>query len=380
MERTRGQTLTIRVTFRRLNQSVTSVVVRTSRPSTSGPLTIVMEQLSRLFAVAERFLQHLSYFLGGACGRPHLLRPHLPSFSLSVLGDVPPTVVNFGNNNEVSQVLSLNQTGIWDKGVGVYDGVWCWQYRVPNGQWTEFQETKHRVYVVLDVPTAPWAQPSIPAVQPSNVPWIEALDFACNWPAGAATADSAAGQITRRIYDLRASGSPVALEYDEKHRDTHYLTSITGMLVPEFECTKFIDFLRTGQGNGRLVDCRDCANIVLTFANLLGCDLEVVKIGDLVTDDNNVKPAFYLNDILPIGLAWFVGGYFQFHYVAWKGHFSAKQEVFDACLQLDDDTSPATHTPVQPINLPFDIYRNRLATLGTAGYCVVGDTYRAKIK
>jgi hypothetical protein len=49
--------------------------------------------------------------------------------------------------------------------------------------------------------------------------------------------------------------------------------------MPNFECTQFVERLRGGNGNGIYANCSDCATIVASFANVLGCDLWQSRMG-----------------------------------------------------------------------------------------------------
>jgi hypothetical protein len=111
------------------------------------------------------------------------------------------------------------------------------------------------------------------------------------------------------------------------------------------------------------VNCSDCASIVSTFANALGCDLWQSRMGWF----------FGLNPMLGIGSSvWQPAcGWtsFSYHEVAWEGNCLAANDVYDACLQVDGDADPtaAPHVPLLPQDLRFGnpgdlLYRDRLAT------------------
>jgi hypothetical protein len=165
--------------------------------------------------------------------------------------------------------------------------------------------------------------------------------------------------VTREVYNL----GPNVIEYDCPNLgSTHYI------IVGEFDCTAFLDRLSGGIGSGHYVNCRDCATIVSTFANVLGCDLSQSMMG-------TNSDVFFLNPMLAIGCnTWhpgctsWDGHYFSWHEVAWKGACTSDDEIFDACLQVDGDADPtsAPHTPLLPINMRFGNpgdgeYRDRLA-------------------
>src|SRR5439155_18829125 len=83
-----------------------------------------------------------------------------------------------------------------------------------------------------------------------------------------------------------------------------------------------------GPGLGKYVNCSDCATIVSTFANAVGCDLWQSRMGY----------GFGLNPLLAIGFnVWQTAcgwGSFSYHEVAWKDGCTANDPVWDACLQV----------------------------------------------
>jgi hypothetical protein len=126
-----------------------------------------------------------------------------------------------------------------------------------------------------------------------------------------------------------------------------------------FDCESFLHVLRGGIGSGVRVNCDDCASIVSTFANAVGCDLSQLCIEPFNSSE------YRLNPHTRIGSAnWLFGQEFYHHSVASEGCLE-QHEVFDACLQLDDDNEPGMLTPLLPTNLRFghlleDGYRSRL--------------------
>ncbi len=147
--------------------------------------------------------------------------------------------------------------------VGVHDRTWEWEYRpAPGHAWQHFDSTRHRFYTVLDIPSGPWEQAPFGSAN-TQMPWTEILDRACRWAHGAASADLAAALVTRSVYAL----GPAIVTYDcPGGGSSHYS-------LPDFDGTAFRDRLRGGIGNGVYVNCSDCATIVASFANALGCEL-----------------------------------------------------------------------------------------------------------
>jgi hypothetical protein len=269
-----------------------------------------------------------------------------------VLGEVRVKQVSLSPNGATNfETFELQNVQIWSAGIGVRNITWNWQVRLQSADpWTDFATSQHRIYTVLEVPKSPWQQTPFP--HNTQLPWTEVLEYACDWASGKTDLDSAATEVTRRIYGLGSS----ILEYDcPGGGGTHYA-------FPDFNCTAFLERLRGGTGAGRYVNCSDCATIVSTFANILGCDLWQSRMGN----------GFDLNPILGIGSStWQTAcGWsgFSYHEVAWKGACTSSEEVFDACLQVDGDIDPTAppHTPHLPANLRFGNtgdgqYRDRLA-------------------
>lgn len=278
----------------------------------------------------------------------------------NVLGDIEPAEVSFDASGLSGLVpLSLNGS-LQNVPVGAYSVRWIWQCRhSPRDPWIDVAVTNHTIYLTLGPPTPPWTQGPF---SPANLtlPWLEVLDVACRWAAGAQTLDECADRITRTV---NALGRTV-VQYDCVGPGSALLGSPHYTVVPGiFDCTAFLERLRGGVGNGWYVNCADCAAIVATFANVLGCDLWESKMGGVLP--------FPLNPTRAIGSsswqsACAVGAY-AVHEVAWKAQCREGDEVYDACVELDGDSDPTRppHTPLLPINMPFAIpgaagYRDRL--------------------
>jgi hypothetical protein len=261
--------------------------------------------------------------------------------------------VNFINGQTGFLSFKLSDAYSKRNKVGIRDVEWHWEYRVsPKHPWHRFAVTRHRLYFLLNAPTRPWTQGPANAAN-TQLPWSDVLDYACRWAEDAMSTDMAAAMITQNVYAL----GPSIITYDcPGLGGPHYTLS-------SFDCTAFIERLRGGIGNGIYVNCSDCATIVSTFANALGCDLWQSKMGW----------GFALNDLLAIGSStWETAcGWsgFSFHEVAWEAACTANDDVYDACLRVDGDNDPTTapHVPLLPQDLRFgntgDLhYRDRLAT------------------
>ena len=270
-----------------------------------------------------------------------------------VLGDVPPQSIP-GAGSSAVVTLNLPGASISSKGIGIHDLTWRWQFS-DSGIWKNFQTTKHRIYTVLYLPTDPWKPESRDATE-IHQPWTEVLDQACVWAVGEIDPDEAARRINDRVNGL----GPALLT---KSLPSFYAHA-------RFDCTKFLELLRTGVGEQR-VNCDDCATIVSTFSNILGSDLWQSSMG----------LTFRTNQILQIGDVEFGSTVFVHHSAAWKGACLENDILFDAFLQVDSDGAPNIDpfTPVIPSGVIFGAatssadYLNRLAA--TACRPVPDDIY-----
>ena len=263
----------------------------------------------------------------------------------NVLGDVKARHVSFDAAGwSAFETFELEHVRLWDVGIGVHTTTWRWQYREDkkNSPWIDFATSVHRVYVLLEVPKAPWQQTPYNATN-TQLPWTEVLDRACMWAFGATSRDAAAARVTRSVYEL----GPSVVQYDcPGNGYSNYSDGV-------FSCAAFLQRLAGGFGLGIYVNCSDCATIVSTFANAVGCDLWQSRMGPLTGWD------FDLNELLAIGSnVWMTAcgwGSFSYHEVAWKGGCTANDPVWDGCLQVDGDADPASapHTPLLPVNLRF---------------------------
>lgn len=274
------------------------------------------------------------------------------------LGSVLPTQVVFdvkGNSGWVTMNVSGHPSSVTVRNIS-----WIWQWR-PNAlsPWQSFATTKHRIYVLLDLPTAPWVQTPFIAGN-VQLPWTDVLDHVCGWAGGSTTSDNAAGFVTEHVFGL----GPGTVTYDcPGGGGSHYTIGNT------FNCTAFLDRLAGGLGNGQFVNCTDCGTFVSVFSNALGCDLWSSRMGW----------GFHLNPAQGIGAAGcglICGSWtsFSYHEVAWKNACLETDNVFDACLKVNGGVDASTcvgWVPVLPKNMPFGAvgagqYRDRLSGTGAA--------------
>ncbi|HEX8774709.1 MAG TPA: hypothetical protein VF735_14150 [Pyrinomonadaceae bacterium] len=324
---TRGKTITIQAKFK------------------CDDLSIEAAQVRALDARASR-----SESLG--CGPAglilSLLLPRQRPLSGNVLGVVKEKQVRFNANGETDFVkFALQNTQLSRAGVSASTTEWRWQFRLlPSDRWTDFATTTHRIYTVLEVPALPWQQKPYDGTN-TQLPWTEVLDYACQWAASAQDPDEAATLITRNVFNLGTEGLIV-------YGGSPFYST------PNFDCTKFLGLLRDRKGMAQKLNCSDCAAIVSSFANILGCQLWQSIVGPHFRTNpvrligrRGIKP----RDFIDIG-----------HEVAWKGDCKEDDELFDACLQVDGDEDPkgGDFDPLLPAKLRFgkpgeNSYRFRLA-------------------
>jgi hypothetical protein len=285
-----------------------------------------------------------------------------------ILGEVGATSIMVPPDGQIGLVrLALMQSRLKSAGVGVHQVKWTWQYReTGTSAWTDFAASAHEIYTTLSLPTLPWLQSPAGAGN-SALPWTEVLKHACVWAAGARTADDVATRICVAVHllggELLEYGCPIGAR-------EMYTNTVAGV----FDLSAFVERLAGGPGNGRYVNCTDCACMVTTFANVLGADLWQSRMGEYV-------PAFLTRDIKAIGTTrWSspcgLGLGFMYHEVAWAGSAGNLQPVYDACLLVDATVSPLPHArnPLLPANLLFGapsqgLYRSMLAQRASEALC-----------
>jgi hypothetical protein len=193
----------------------------------------------------------------------------------------------------------------------------------------------HTIFTILDKPTEPWGDGSAAS---EEKPWVSVLDKLCkDWVKDQPDEDITTGKLVEKVFH---SG----FNYDTLAGASFYTSGL---------CNRFADLKKWMNGlngkplayqNGKKVNCTDCATVVTSLSNMLGCELNSSRFG------------YYFNchKIISIGYtAWAypfpnptgtLGG-FSYHEIAWKGGCGGTDDIFDACLKVADDptTSPATN-------------------------------------
>ncbi|OAX55870.1 LamG domain-containing protein [Xanthomonas graminis] len=250
--------------------------------------------------------------------------------------------------NGVSDYITFQfaNNGIGQGGVRARNATLTWNGTI-LGVAGNFGITNHRVYVTLKRATLPWLEYG----DPTQRVWKSVLDYACQWAEGTLAVDGAAAAITTRVNN---SG----LRYDSVNGAAFYVEVVNGN--SQFNLTSFTRFLSGSAFSPRTVNCTDCATIVTTFANALGCEL----LEAVMTDPQG--NGFATNMIIAIGSNAFgptfpgrpSQGRFSYHEVAWSSGFGgASEPIYDACLQVDGSTTPwpGASMPTLPTPMTFSV-------------------------
>ncbi|MDO5320356.1 MAG: hypothetical protein Q4G65_17150, partial [bacterium] len=143
------------------------------------------------------------------------------------------------------------------------------------------------------------------------------------------------------------------------------------------DLSECINRLKGLEGKEQFVNCMDCAAFVVSFSNLLGCELWSSRM-----DDGEDGYGFLTNPYIPIGCEnWTSSGSgeaFRFHEVAWTGNCGDDDTIYDACLKIDGrrGTSAPLRMEELPTGMIFSdgsadapyVYRECLAAPGDWGY------------
>ncbi|MCK6530808.1 hypothetical protein L6R50_25695 [Myxococcota bacterium] len=163
--------------------------------------------------------------------------------------------------------------------------------------------------------------------------WVQVVDEVAGWVGGATADPTEVAALVQRgvLYD---SG----LVYDTRSGASSY-TSYSG---GDWERSRFDlgDYLR--RADGEVVNCSDCASIVATYANMMGCDLEYLIVGwDF---DLNFIRAVGVEDFteFPFGAPY--GGGFSYHAVTSP---DSGGTIYDGTLAIDGDADPMSAPSVE---------------------------------
>jgi hypothetical protein len=271
--------------------------------------------------------------------------------NVSILGDVVAKRIVFGTADEVEELFECSSETFARPSVRDAITTWQWEYRASSSdRWQPFDATTHLIFKLLDSPTLPWRQEPYEAGNLA-LPRIDVLTYACSWARLAGDESTAAGRVVDNVLSL----APARITYDCPSRVSHYTDLFEDQ---QFFVSAFLDRLRGRPSLGPFVNCTDCATIVATFANAVGCDLDERRLYH-----PNLQPdrewAFKINEVLAIGhSAWSTAcgvDNFRFHEVAWKGEGGPAGRIWDSCLRVDADSDPtrAPHVPLLVRDYPF---------------------------
>lgn len=216
----------------------------------------------------------------------------LKADSGGILGPIAPVPVELPPGI-VEKTISLHLTSANITEVGVHDVYWTWWMR-PAGSsdsWQTLGRTGHRIYVLLDIPTAPWDS----TFNNGSNPWTDLLDHSCAILAGTKRPGTAATIITKAI------NSEYRLKYNiENGTSAPYYEGF------EFELGLWIDRVLNGKRTETqfrpdcpqqrywrdwITGCDACARAVTLMATVVGARVECL----------DQQPFGFINVLKPIG-------------------------------------------------------------------------------
>jgi hypothetical protein len=344
------------------------------------------------------------------------------------MGHIEPTRVFFGGTGQSvfrgkrSNVpFTITAPQFPKLGIGVYDIIWRWEFRILSPRstddneiwmkkWVPIKSSTHRIFIVADTPKFPWTPfilPNFNSAPPYPSPvWAEALMIACRWAQGSKTIREAGQKIADQLF---ASGKFVY------HPDSHYYKEKTAVVTKTlgadgtgqmavhtrfFYLSKVIERLKGGNGLGDKVNCLDCSLIVSTLTNVLGGNLRVGKLQctsdtDYTQEDIITKNRFEIKAIKAIGStdsSSTMAGlekdgkhYFSFHSIAWQPPEDVEEVtaetfnhpesiIYDACVHFvlpssedgEEQYETASGLPLGA-NGETESYRHKLAASTEGG-------------
>jgi hypothetical protein len=214
-------------------------------------------------------------------------------------------------NYTIDDYITLDLTGALPSTIGTKFFTWKWEiYGIPENSANYCAEwkttyTDHTYYTLFETPTAPM-----------EIPWVEALDIACNWADDQNLDTDILFELTNHLYN---SGYTYESGWNYTSNNLFNLSDL---------------FLDIAAQNDIYMDCRDFSNFLLVLSNSLGLNVQYNKIGNY--------SFFYYNYLLPAGFSSSVYNQtWAFHQIAWYN-----SSVADASTCLDFDNLPMA-TPNQ---------------------------------
>jgi hypothetical protein len=251
-------------------------------------------------------------------------------FADHVQGSIDPGAWKAGR---ATCTIALDAAPLRGHVVSRHRSAWTWEAR-PNGHDAlPLGSSEHLVFVIADSPTFPWTAAALPP-QDAVRPWPGALALACDFAAGA----SSAADIPSRI-----AGAVSGLEHVPGN-GWRYNSGVSTYLNPGigtpfwFLAALFISAARDlDPGLPHVLSCFEASAVVLTFSNVLGCDLKQILIELEDCSD------FSLNAVWPLGQSPQMDVNFSRHVIACDtaSGGAATLRAYDPILRLDTDSHPA---------------------------------------
>lgn len=254
--------------------------------------------------------------------RPDIKRVWLRASSTGskgVFGGIRETRVTFQNDTETVTV-KLRQN-LARAVVAKLSVTWNWFFRTePTGPWTRLRQlSRSDIYTTVGRPQPPWGARRSERIE---IPWSEALSYACRWAHGARDAEQLCDRLTIDVLKnqlLRYSPGASA-----------YVDPGNGNGRPStFDCASFLGLLRTKNGSNRL-DCSGVASIICTFANLLGADLYENELQLKPIPTTDIKTT----KVQAIGSKKRRPYHFPWHEIAWKPPGEVPPRIWDGCFRF----------------------------------------------
>lgn len=262
------------------------------------------------------------------------------------IGDVNEGEVHF-DDSQLSNPKILTCDGSVPGSLGERYFSWRWYATYIVEDWVEDPEYFNEPLLIGDSGTHYYYTLLNAPQEPMDEPWIEVLDYACDWANGTLTGSSAADSVANSIFH----------NLGDTDGDIDYQTPAVYTDVTHFGF-ELDDFLYDIKNISNVkVNCSDVANLFNIYCSALG----IASEGKVMDD----ATYFRTNLINPIG-----GGEdwqqinWGYHQIGWYNDSS----VYDACLQLNFDNSYV------PTGLTQSAYETALIYLGTVEEYFEGTT------
>jgi len=210
-----------------------------------------------------------------------------------LLGALDPQVVDF-SGGAVSKIVDFPLAHRNFNRIARTDAGWGWEFReIDRTTWQPLIRTAHRIYLVLQVPPAPWTQ----ALADRRNPWTDLLDFSCDIAAGLQTAADVVEAVTKKV------NQGYALRYDIQSGAPRYGYVRSGS---SFQLTNWIEYVLKGGAPANPVFCDTTAEQYRDFliVNCYDCAASCALMAKLVGADSDYyyhEPFGYLQLVVPIG-------------------------------------------------------------------------------